>query len=239
MHEGREVSSKFYDVMLMSYSVLPGTNYFQYTLRCMMHADATFASEAYAGTMTEVLEWFSKKYGYRIEMNPPISKKYLRGVDPAGKTTEVKDWRFTKPANQPDNRWVAEIIRDYARSESGVGAYSMILDTDPNGEKVMRIVTADSVENKWRFVASDPNSNVISWQPSIDVNLSAGFGSREMILQGISVVTGYLTKIVVYTVNASDYVPKVAGSGGSMFVSNVPLIQNAEEIYRNSENIPT
>jgi hypothetical protein len=236
-HNGGMIASPFYNVILLNYKVVVGKNYFTLNVNGMLSGEAAFESKAYSGTLHEVIDKFAKDYGYKVEFTPPISKKYLRGLDPSGKTTLIKDWEFRKPANKTDGAWIAEIIRQYARSESGVGGYDVIFTENKDGEKVMRMVLADQVDNRWRWTVQEKNSNVLDWQPEIDVNLSAGFGNKEIVSQGIAEVTGNLTKIVANRENIRRFTPRVAG-GDETFDSPTPIMSGAQNVYENSESVP-
>lgn len=235
---GSMIASPFYKVILLNYKVVVGKNYFTLNVNGMLDGEYLFESKAYSGTLHEVIDEFAKDYGYKVEFTPPISKKYLRGIDPSGKTTLIKDWIFKKPANSPDGKWISDVIRQYARSEDGVGGYDVIFTQDANGDKLMRIVLADKVDNKWRWVVQEKNSNVLDWQPEIDVNLSVGFGNKEIVSQGITEVTGNLAKVVANRDNVRKFTPKVAG-GEETFDSSTPIMSDAQNFYENSEHVPS
>lgn len=237
-HEGREISSPVYDVQLINYKVIVGRNSFTFDVHGSLTGEHLWESNSYSGTFHEVVEEFAEHYGYKVEYTPPVSKQYLRGIDPSGETTLVKDWEFRKPAHLPDGRWISEVVRQYARSEEGKGSYDLVFTQDEDGNKLMRIVLSDSVDNRWKFVVQDVDTNVVDWQPEIDVALSAGFGNQEIISQGINEITGNLTKIVANYENIKPFIPKIAGGGGEAFKSQVPIREGADVVYRNSENMP-
>lgn len=236
--QGREIASPLYDIIILKYKVVVGNNYFTINISGTIEGEYLFESKAYSGTLQEVIDQFAEDYGYELEINPPISKQYLRGLDPSGKTTLIKDWEFKKPANVSDGKWITEVIRRYARSDSGVGPYDVIFTQKEDGQKLMRIVLADAVDNKWHWTVQDKESVVVDWQPDIDVAMSAAFGSQELVAQGIAEVTGNLNKVVANKKNIRDFVPRVGGALDETFDSAITIMEDADNVYENSENVP-
>lgn len=149
------------------------------------------SSNQMSGTITEILNQFSKTHNLDLTINPPFDPSKMQDTGTCNRnTTELQEMKHLKQMSQPDWTYINQILR-FARDSQGQTGYHAVLDC-VGGKNVIKVVKTSNAQADYTYTVFEKDTVVHSWEP--DITFAAIFDQSDTQFNGYDRRTGDTTK---------------------------------------------
>lgn len=182
--------SDVYETLITDVDTSIGKNHFTFNMTGTFTAVRAFfnSSKLKDGTIDEILAEYSRIYGYRIDVSPSFSKQRMRVPDPTGSTTSDRPQVFNKQATENDYAFLTRVLQ-YAVADDGKAGY-ILQHTMERGQKLLVIRRPDSVGHYRKYEVQSKTSDVVEWQPQLQLALAGPLQGVNLGSSGTRAITG-------------------------------------------------